>query len=231
MSMLSRCIYSAPYILEINYMENPARMEGKCFTFHRWSIKVSLVHHRHPSCFRHSIFLSSESLGKSKSVFNRLNTFRETVVHENVLSPLNEHFRRCVSPRDARRVRRRSLTFALSWVRLSCTTAPRISRLPRVILAMKGDAQREREREGRGRGKEGLEERKNDGESSQRARLMRPKVEQTAARTRYFKASFTGKIDLIEGIALETRIGCDQPSRAGGQRRDLTHVFVLTFRI
>lgn len=42
---------------------------------------------------------------------------------------------------------------------------------------------------------------KNDEESSQRAPLMRPKVEQTAAKTRYFKASFTGEIDLIEGIA------------------------------
>lgn len=78
--------------------------------------------------------------------------------------------------------------------------APRISRSPRVILTMKQDEgptlKRKREKE-----QERLKERKNDKESSQRAPLMRPKVEQTVARTRYFKASFTSEIDLIEGIA------------------------------
>jgi len=51
----------------------------------------------------------------------------------------------------------------------------------------------------RGGGREEKERRR--GIQSTRAPLMRPKVEQTAARTRYFKASFTDEIDLIEGIA------------------------------
>lgn len=48
-------------------------------------------------------------------------------------------------------------------------------------------------------------------EESKRASLMRPKVEQTAAATRYFKASFTDEIDLIEGIARNARIEYDLP--------------------
>jgi len=77
--------------------------------------------------------------------------------------------------------------------------------------------------------KGGSRRRKNDDEeSSQRAPLMRPKVEQTAARMRYFKASFTGEIDLIEGIARnENRMR----SASGGRRHDFTRVFVLVFRV
>lgn len=42
---------------------------------------------------------------------------------------------------------------------------------------------------------------RHEGGDSGKTPLMRSKVEQTVARTRYFKASFTGKIDLIEGMA------------------------------
>lgn len=55
------------------------------------------------------------------------------------------------------------------------------------------------------------------------APLMRPKIEQTVARTRYFKASFTGEIDLIEGIARAT-----SESDAISWRHDFTRVFVLS---
>lgn len=134
LAAISRC--STRYILEVNYMKNPARLQGKCFTFHRWLIKVSLVHHRHPSCFRHSIFLSSESLGRSESVFSRLH-FPKSFPKTSCRHLMN--ISKDASPRGAHRIRRRSLTFALSWVRLSCTMAPRISRSPRVILTKKQD--------------------------------------------------------------------------------------------
>jgi len=60
-------------------------------------------------------------------------------------------------------------------------------------------------------------------EEFKRASLMRPKVEQTAAGTRYFKASFTDEIDLIEGIARnENRTRSTRTER----RHDFTRVFV-----
>lgn len=87
------------------------------------------------------------------------------------------------------------------------TTAPRISRSRlqggrvRVIPTTRG-RRGEQQDEGRSRAKgrkTRRRRRKNDG--IRRCALMRPRVEQTVAGTRYFKASFTGEIDLIEGIA------------------------------
>lgn len=75
-----------------------------------------------------------------------------------------------------------------------------------------------------GRKDEGRERR----EESKRASLMRPKVEQTAAATRYFKASFTDEIDLIEGIARnENRMR----STRTGRRHDFTRVFVRSLSV
>lgn len=64
---------------------------------------------------------------------------------------------------------------------------------------------------------------------AKRTSLMRPKVEQSAARTRYFKASFTSEIDLIEGTARnENRM---RSTRSGPASRFYACLRALAFRV
>lgn len=177
-------------------MKDPTRMQGKCVSS---MINKNIARPSSSSgCFWYSrSFHHSKVLVKVyKSVFSRLHFLKPSFLKVSCRRLMN--ISEDASPKGAHRIRRRSLTFALSWVRLSCTMAPRISRSPRVILTMKQDEGLRRRREME---RERLKERKNEEGSSQRVPLMSPKVEQTVARTRYFKASFTGEIDLIEGIA------------------------------
>lgn len=52
-------------------MENPARASER-FMFHRWSIKVSLVHHRHPNPFQCRPLYHPVVAIKVKACFQRL---------------------------------------------------------------------------------------------------------------------------------------------------------------
>jgi len=117
----------------------------------------------------------------------------------NVSSSLNEHFRRCV---DGVRYTVRFMCSRLSRANLPLTTKVR------VISTMGQD--------------EGWHEgRKNVKSVLQGDWLMRPKVEGRTDRcrvsTRYFKAPFTGQIDLIEGIARNEKRtrSASQPRRIG----------------